>query len=434
MDAARPRSMFNEHVQNSQEISARTRLVGLKLREDIDEVIAGMNRAIEDAIDELDQEFVRLPLHASVANNVEVIVSMLIEQLDATDIPPVPAATDYAMALAQSNVSAAALRRAYHIGSDHLLAHMFDVVQGLDCDSAEKLRLFHHLAGWTYKYVDAITRMVMTAYDQELRSSRATVAHTAAAYVDRVLDDGDMDRVQFRTGTGYELDQVHVGGLMWMADTGPAADQTEILTALAHSIGERIGSSTIPLVTAIDRTSVRVWFSRKSSVTPISADQITTTVRVVEGARIALGSPARGATGFRATLRQAEKIKIIPSVSRADGAIVVSHADEAIPVIALTAADLESTRHWVGRTLGHLAAPGEGAERQRATLRAYFQSSGNITETAKKLVMHRNSVKYRLDRAQDDLGHAVHERTLETRMALHVCQVLGSVVFTPQGD
>ena len=434
MDPARPRSMFNEYAQTSGDISGRTQLVGLKLLQNIDEVIDGMNRAIEDAIDELDHEFVRRSLHASVANNVEVIVSMLVEQRDVAELPPVPAATEYAVALAQNNVPSAALRRAYHIGSDHLLAHMFDVVQDIDCGSAEKLRLFHYLAGWTYKYIDAITRTVITAYDHELRTSKATVAQTAAAYVERVLDGHDMDWTQFRTATGYELDQVHVGGLMWIADTGPAADQTDILTLLAHRIGERIDSSTIPLVTANDRTSVRVWFGRKNSLTPVTAEQVTATVRAVAGARLAIGSPAQGSIGFRATLKQAEQIRIIPSVSNADGALVASHADEAIPVIALTAADIESTRHWVSEVLGNLAASSEAAERQRATLRAYFQSSGNISETAKGLVMHRNSVRYRLDRAQEELGHTVHERTLETRMALHVCQVLGSVVLTPAGQ
>ncbi|WP_375000706.1 PucR family transcriptional regulator [Aeromicrobium sp. CTD01-1L150] len=431
MDPARPRSMFTEYARGTQDVSARTQLVGRRLRESIDEVIDGMNRAIESAIDELDQDVVRIPLHASVANNVEVIVTMLIEQRDVTELPPVPAATAYAVALARNNVSAAALRRAYHIGSDHLLAHIFDVVQDLDCGSAEKLRLFHYLAGWTYKYVDAITRTVMSAYEQELRASRANVAHTAAASVERVLNEHDVDLAEFRTATGYELAQVHVGGLMWIGDTGAAADQIEILTSLAHRLGERIGSSTVPLVTAIDRTSVRVWFGRKNDPTPITAEQMVTTVDTMVGARVALGSPARGPSGFRATAQQAEQIAIIPQVSRAVGAHVVSHADEAIPMIALAAADIEATRRWVLQVLGPLAAPSEAGERQRATLRAYFDSGGNITETAKSLVMHRNSVKYRLDRAQQELGRTLHDRTLDTRIALSMCRTLGTAVLTP---
>lgn len=434
MATARPRSMFSEYAQNAGDIAARQREIGLKLRENIVGVIDGMNRAIEDAIDELDQGFLRPPLHASVANNVEVIVSMLIEQRDVTELPPVPAATAYAVILARNNVSGSALRRAYHIGSDHLLSHMFDLVNDLDCDPAEKLRLFHYLAGWTYKYVDAITRTVMAAYDQEVHRSRADAAHTAATYIDRVLGGRDLDPVEFRMATGYRLAQVHVGGLMWIADTGAAADQTEILTSLAHRIAERTGSSTIPLTTAIDRTSVRVWFGRQDNLTPITADQIRATVDTVIGARVALGSPAAGPAGFRATMIQAEQIKIIPRVSRADGAHVVAYADEAIPMVALTAADIDSTRRWVRQVLGNLALDNEAAERQRATLQTYFNCAGNTTETAKQLVMHRNSVKYRLDRAQEELGHSLLERTLETRIALKICQVLGSIVLTASNE
>lgn len=430
MDPARPRSMFTEYAENADATAARQRDIGLKLRENLDGVVDGMNRAIEDAIDELDQGFVRPPLHASVANNVEVIVSMLIEQRDATELPPVPAATNYAVILARNNVSGSALRRAYHIGSDHLLSHMFDLVNDLDCDPGEKLRLFHYLAGWLYKYVDAITRTVMAAYDQELYRSRADTAHTAAAYVDRVLSKQDMDPHEFRTATGYRLDQVHVGGLMWIADTGAAADQTEILTSLAHRIVERTGGSTIPLTTAIDRTSVRVWFGRNKNVAPITADEIMATVDTVVGARVALGSPAPGPAGFRTTMTQAEQIRIIPRVSQAFGAHVVSYVDEAIPMIALSATDIDSTQEWVRQVLGRLALDSESAERQRATLQAYFGCAGNITETARALVMHRNSVKYRLDRAQEELGHGLLERTLETRIALKIADVLGAIVLT----
>jgi hypothetical protein len=422
--------MFSQHAENADAIAARQRDIGLKLRENIGGVIDGMNRAIEEAIDELDQGFVRSPLHASVANNVEVIVMMLIEQRDAADLPPVPAATNYAVVLARNNVSGSALRRAYHIGSDHLLSHMFDMVNDLDCDPGEKLRLFHYLAGWLYKYVDAITRTVMAAYDQELHRSRSGAAHTAATYVDRVLNNQDMDSNEFRTATGYRLDQAHVGGLMWIADTGAAADQTEILTSLAHRIAERTGGSTIPLTTAIDRTSVWVWFGRKDRQDPITADQIMATVDTVVGARVALGSPAQSAAGFRTTMAQAEQIEIIPRVSQAPGAHVVSYADEAIPMVALSAADIDSTQHWVRQVLGKLALDSESAERQRATLQAYFSCAENITETAKALVMHRNSVKYRLDRIEEELGHSLLERTLEKRIALKICQVLGTIVLS----
>jgi hypothetical protein len=422
--------MFSEYAENADAIAARQRDIGLKLRESIDGVIGGMNRAIEDAIDELDQGFVRSSLHASVANNVEVIVTMLIEQRDATELPPVPAATNYAVILAQNNISGSALRRAYHIGSDHLLSHMFDLINDLDCGPAEKLRLFHYLAGWLYKYVDEITRTVMAAYDQALRRSRADAAHTSATYVDRVLSDHDMDPDEFRRATGYRLAQVHVGGLMWIADTGAAADQTEILTSLAHRIAERTGGSTIPLTTAIDRTSVRVWLGRENSQEPITADQIMPTVDTVVGARVALGSPAPGPAGFRTTMTQAGQIKSIPRVSRAPGAHVVSYADEAIPMVALTSADIDATRHWVQQVLGKLAVDSESAQRHRATLQAYFGCAGNSTETAKELVMHRNSVKYRLDRAQEQLGRSLLEQGLETRIALRICQVLGTIVLT----
>jgi DNA-binding PucR family transcriptional regulator len=56
-----------------------------------------------------------------------------------------------------------------------------------------------------------------------------------------------------------------------------------------------------------------------------------------------------------------------------------------------------------------LLLPLERADEERAsrlleTLRGYYACGGSVTKTAEKLFLHRNSVRYRLDRVRSLLG------------------------------
>lgn|SRR5690625_2855290 len=431
MDSAKPRSMFSQHHKDSRRVAEQTRLIGLRLQENVGQIIDGMNQAIEDAIDELNDDHTRQQLHASVANNVEVIVDMLVRQKDADNLPAVPDAIRYAVVLAQQGVSGSALRRAYHVGSDHLLAHVFDQVQNLDAESQEQLQLFHYLAGWTYKYVDEITRAVMAAYEEYLRDSHEREARTAATYVNQVLNRQDVDPEEFRTATGYALNANHVACVMWIEDTGAASDQTGMLNDVAQHLNRHIGSSRSPLVTVIDRISTRVWFARSHREAPMNSEQVAALTDNVPGLRIAFGAPQQGAHGFCDSLAQAEQVAVIARTSTARHSRVVSYADEGMPVIALLAENIDTARQWVSSTLGALAHDTEHAALQRETLRVFLETGESYAQTAERLFMHRNSIKYRLTRAEDSLGRPSGTKRLDTHLALALCHSLGSIVLTP---
>lgn len=432
MDSAKPRSMFSQHRKDSRRVAEQTRLIGLRLYENIDQIIAGMNQAIEDAIEELDDDRTRTQLHASVANNVVVIVDMLVSQKDADEVPAVPDAIRYAVALAQHNVSGSALRRAYHVGSDHLLAHIFDQVQNLDAESQEQLQLFHYLAGWTYKYVDEITRAVMSEYEEYLRDSHEREARTAAACVDRVLGRQDVDAEEFHSATGYSLHAVHIGCVMWIEDTGAASDQAGLLSQVAEKVNRHIGTTASPLVTILDRISTRVWFARPRTDPAVDTRKVAELIDDVPGLRMAFGAPQPGVEGFCSSLEQAEHVSVIARISSASHADVVSYADEGMPLIALLAGQLEIARQWVSETLGALAHDTEHAALQRETLRIFLETGESYAQTAERMFMHRNSIKYRLMRAEDNLGRAPGDRRLDTHTALALCHTLGAAVLTSE--
>ena len=122
---------------------------------------------------------------------------------------------------------------------------------------------------------------------------------------------------------------------------------------------------------------------------------------------------------------------VIARTSTARHSRVVSYADEGMPVIALLAENIDTARQWVSSTLGALAHDTEHAALQRETLRVFLETGESYAQTAERLFMHRNSIKYRLTRAEDSLGRPSGTKRLDTHLALALCHSLGSIVLSP---
>lgn len=422
--------MLSTTPQNPERLRELTRRIGLRLSPETDVISVSMTAAIEDAVGELTDEDMRAALHASVTNNVEVIIDLLSHTRDPHDLPPLPDAMHYAVVLARRGVSSAALRRAHHVGSDRLLAHVFDQVQEIDCADHEKLPLYHHLAGWLYQYVDEITRTVMAAHEEEVRYSHNQAARSINSLVSRVLDGEDVGAPEFERVTGYRLNQVHVGARVWIDDYGSVADQARLLANIVEQTARVLRVSRAPLMIATGRATAEVWFGMEGRRDAVDVREVAPVAATTRGARISFGAPAVGITGFRSTRTQARQAAPVAQVSTTGDAHVVSYSDDGIPVIARLAEDVAATRRWVHEVLGRLAVDSEDAARQRETVRVFLDSAENYSDTAARLLLHRNTVKYRLTKAEHELGRGPGEKRLDTHLALTVCEMLGDVVLS----
>lgn len=423
--------MLSTTPQDPERLRELTRRIGLRLSPRTDAIADSMTAAIERAIGELPGDDTHGALHASVANNVEVIIDLLSHTKEAHDLPPLPDALRYAVALARRNVSSAELRRAYHVGSDHLLAHVFDQVQEVDCEDHEKLPLYHHLAGWLYQYVDEITRTVIAAHEEEMRYSHNRAARSISSIVNRVLEREDVEPAEFARVTGYRLNQTHVGCRVWIDDFGAVADQSRLLADVVEHLARKLHAVRTPLMITTGRATAEAWFGIQSGERAVDTRIVAPVATATPGARISFGAPGVGIEGFRTTRTQAAQTATIAQVSTSDEAHVVSYADDGIPVIARLAEDIASTRRWVHEVLGGLAKDTEDAARQRETVRVFLDSAENYSTTASLLLLHRNTVKYRLTKAEHELGREPGARRLDTHLALATCHVLGSVVLAP---
>jgi DNA-binding PucR family transcriptional regulator len=135
---------------------------------------------------------------------------------------------------------------------------------------------------------------------------------------------------------------------------------------------------------------------------------------------------AAGVAGFRLTHRQALAAQAV-ALAGGSPPRVVTYAEVAPVAMMFGSEDL--LRAWVVGTLGGLAADDEHHARLRETLLVFLDTGGSYKTTAERLVLHKNSVQYRIRRAEESLGRPVGDNRHDVELALRASHWLGSSVL-----
>jgi DNA-binding PucR family transcriptional regulator len=247
---------------------------------------------------------------------------------------------------------------------------------------------------------------------QRISSQRDVVA--------AIMAGRPVDPVVAQAVLGVDLDQHHMAFLVWH-------DDPDLLGGAAHSYLGRIAGTICralrcpaPVAANTDATTLRAWASRAR---PFGDGDVAVLREMTweRGVHIAVGPPGAGIAGYRRSHLAAEDAYRLAR-SLPVGPSVVVHRDVALA--ALLATDLERARWFVGEELGRLAVDDEGTADLRTTLLSFLDNGGSLVRAAAALHVHRNTVVYRLRRAENLLGHAISERVLETHTALRLATVL----------
>ena len=102
--------------------------------------------------------------------------------------------------------------------------------------------------------------------------------------------------------------------------------------------------------------------------------------------------------------------------------------------LALMSGSIELLQAWVTETLGALADDDEHNARLRDTLRVFLQENGSYKTTAERLMLHKNTVQYRVRKAEETLRHPIVQSRLQIELALLASHCLGRAVLRPVGE
>jgi len=390
-------------------------------------VSADVLQAIVREIPQLEEDKPLLALLASsVESNVETCLQIMQHRIDLSAVQAPAAAVEYARRLAQRGTPLTTLLRTYRLGharfSDWLLKELALHADDAQVISATTLSMSRIVAA----YIDQTSEEMVAAYTQEREHWLRNQNAARAARIRRLLSGDRSDLRAAEATLGYRLRQYHVGLVCWV-DASGTADELSKLERAVGQVAVQAACAGEPVFLPRDESSAWAWLplgirDRFDSATACTAG-------VSAGIHFAFGDAVRGPAGFRLTHQQAIAAQAVALAGGSPAPLAVTFSEVAPVAMMLGSTDL--LRAWVLSTLAGLATDDEHHARLRGTLLVFLQTGGSYKTTAERLVLHKNTIQYRIRRAQESLGRPVGENRHDVELALQASRWLGSSVLQP---
>jgi DNA-binding PucR family transcriptional regulator len=363
-------------------------------------------------------------LESSVHSNVDTCLEVMQHQIDLAGVRAPATAVEYARRQAQRGTPLTALLRSYRLGhasfSDWLFRELARQTDDAQMITAATLDMSKIVAG----YVDQTSEEIVAAYTRERENWLRNRSAARAGRIRGLLSGARVDVRAAETGLGYRLRQYHVGVVCWTGDAPASADNITRLDRAIREVAGQEACSGDPLLLPRDETSVWAWL-------PLGIrDTFACTAAGVDSdIRFAFGDAAKDAAGFRLTHQQAVAAQAVALAAGSVAPQAVAFSEVAPVAMMLSSAEL--LRAWVLSTLAGLATDDEHHARLRDTLLIFLQAGGSYKTTAEQLMLHKNTVQYRIRKAQESLGRPVGDNRNDIELALQTSHWLGSSVLQP---
>lgn len=336
-----------------------------------------------------------------------------------------PAAVQYARRIAQRGVPVSAMLRAYRLGSSAFIEVLLaEIASDPDADPAAVSLASVTVLRTTTAYVDTVSELLVAAYEHERETWSQHHSMARASRIGALLDGSDVDVDATEAALGYRLRQNHLAVQLWFEDVGPGADLMR-LERVASAAAAVYGGQHLLVLT--DEASASLWLGLPEDAADLGLILAALSAAHRPAPHVALGRPAFGVAGFRASHRQALAARRVAQIAGKDASPIVAFDD--VGTVALLCADLDATRAWIADTLGPLAADDENAERLRETVRIFLHLGSSHTAAAEQLNLHKNSVQQRVARAEALRGRPFREDRADVELALRACHLLGAAVL-----
>jgi DNA-binding PucR family transcriptional regulator len=375
-----------------------------------------------------DGELVQV-LHDSAQGNLDAFFVAIRHDISVDQIEPPTAALEHARRLAQRGVSANALVRAYRLGHQGLVTMVLHEIRGADMDANVGLAVFQQIAARSFRYVDRISQLVLTTYQNERDRWLANQNRMRALSVREVLDGSEIDIDEVTNAIRYPLRRTHLALIVWCGES-EQGDELVAMERFVTELATSLNAHERPLFTAADRVTGWAWIPLAADAAPNAITRIREVANAQPDAPwIAAGDPLPGVDGFRRSHRQALATRAVVIASESHPPAVTAASDPGLVVAAHFCSDLEQTRAWVHDVLGPLASATDSDERMRETLREFLHNGSSFKATADELHLHVNSVKYRVQRALERRGRPITDDRLDVEVALLLCHRFDTAVL-----
>jgi len=400
------------------------------LAERRDDFIRELSASLRAQISELtgDARLTSL-FEAAVTENIVSMVNFLERGTSVADLDATSAALAHARTLAQRDIPLSSLFRAYRLG------HVQFIDLGLELihDSPTELQggLSQELVRRSAEFIDKVCDQVGSAYETERDQWMSERGGIRQHWVSEILSGRPIDSATAESVLGYRLAGTHLGVQLWSSSDLPDTRSRSSFEDVRRTLAGLVRPVKHPLVVPRDELEMHLWFPVRAGLT-LQVDDLVKALKATSDPHlhVAIGRPQSGIDGFRLTMKQATRAKEVVFASSNPPPSLVTY--DQLGSVALMTSDIDDLRQFVVHTLGPLAGCGEREAYLRATLRSFLAHNCGYLATAEDLVVHRNTVRYRISQALELCGRDITDISVDfnIQVALNAAHWLGRAVLS----
>ncbi|MCW3016848.1 MAG: hypothetical protein JWO02_3940 [Solirubrobacterales bacterium] len=388
----------------------------------LDAIGADLATQIHAEIDEVPPEL-RPETVLSCRANVNLIIQMIHDQMEASSAVAPVEATHYAREFARAGLPIEALMRAYRIGHAELSQVWLERLHVAKARREVLAEAVTVSSAWMFAYVDAVSAGIAESYMHERERWVRSAAALRADEVRAIIDGRQVDEPRASQRLRYELGRTHVAVIVAGEEAEDADATIGLYERVAHEVQRAIGGGDALCVPLGLRTLV-AWVSFNDGQAPdlTALTKVRGAEALAAGVRLAVGEPAPGLAGFRRTYEDAQLAQRVARLRERRPGYVTRYEDAVL--IGLLSQDGDTARRFVTGELGALVDDSDSVRRVSATLKVFLEEGSSNVRAARRLGVHENTIAYRVKRAEALLGRPVDDRRLELRAALLLVDTL----------
>lgn len=357
-------------------------------------------------------------LHASTRSQFQVFLSLLEREKQELLLPP--QAVDLALSIARRQLDLGVLLKVYRVAAAAVWEYFTAAVAAIPDDGPDRTEVLIYLWGHGGTWINEAIEELIGAFAAEREATMRGALARRAETVHALVRGETMSVDVASTELGHSLRSVQTAFVLW-SDEGTSADALADLNRACNAISTALGTRLLSV--AAGRGELWCWAATRAAVDVSVVREVLDAGDVEPSVRVAVGVGAPGVAGFVGSHREAVEAQR-HAVALASSPRFLCYADVELPCLA--AGNEGAMSSFIARELGALADDERGHDRLRETVASYLTWGGNVDHVANELMIHKNTVRYRLAQAEELLGRPLTDRRTEVSLALRCFERYGA--------
>ncbi|WP_406516469.1 PucR family transcriptional regulator [Streptomyces sp. NBC_00134] len=331
--------------------------------------------------------------------------------------------SDLARTLARRGLDLGILLKVYRVAQQSVFQFLTEVIDGASEDAPARDEILVFLWGLGGQWMaDAVETLIETYYEERQRLRDDAVIRRAET-IEALLGDAPPSADDATRLLGHPLSYWQTAYVVRAPEAGSST--TEAMLDVANAVAQALGTSR-PLTMVAGSRDLWCWVATPHEPDLAQLPGLASALQQA-GMQAAIGRPGPGIQGFRASHAEARAAENL-ALKAAHGRALVRYDEEEL--LVLVSAQETLMRRMVAREVGQLCGADKNLALLRETVLAYLTTL-NIETTAERLFVHKNTVRYRIARAEELLGHPLSQRSTQVELALRWVSLFGAPSDTP---